>query len=319
MDTAAMYYFTGENAFALEHELMRWKHNFIEKHGIENILVLKGKDCTVSDILDAVSTMPFIAERRLVIMEGIPKIDKEDFQIITESIHPQTVLVIAEAKPDKRLGIVKEIEKACEAKKFDALPPAALAAWIRSHAQSLGSSIRPDAVTLLLSIVGDDQWTLDSEIRKISAYAGDEIASEHVEALAVPSGSQVVWRLTDLIGSRKSEEAIAFLCHRLERGEDVYGLWVILLNMIKNLGLVSAALQAGLRDERAISGGTGIHFFVVRGLLPLAKSMQPLSVRFLVDWAAESDIQLKTGGFRYSAEHPGEVIALAERAILLCR
>ncbi len=318
MDKATLHFFVGENVYALETELKRWKTHFSEKHGPENLLTIKGKESSVSDILDAVATMPFIAEKRLVIIEGVPKIDKEDFPGILENIHPQTVVVIADAKPDKRLGIVKEIEKAAEVKRFDPLSPSELSQWIRGLTQQIGATITPDAQKLLLSIVGDDQWTLQSEVRKISAYAAGEIKSEHVEMLAVSSGSQVIWRLTDLIGSKKSEEALKFLHHRLERGEDAYGMWAILLNMIKNLGLVSAAAQTGLRDERSIGSATGLHPFAIRGLLPLARSLDEPRLKKLIDWATDADIQLKTGGYHYSAEHPNEVIALAERVILMC-
>ncbi len=318
MDKVNLHFFVGENIYALEMELKRWKTHFSEKHGPENLLTIKGKESSVSDILDAVATMPFIAEKRLVIIEGVPKIEKEDFPSILKNIHPQTVVVIVDAKPDKRLGIVKEIEKAAELKRFDSLSPAELSQWIRSLVQKLGVSIAPDAQKLLLSIVGDDQWTLLSELQKIAAYADGEIRREHVEMLAVSSGSQVIWRLTDLVGSKKSGEALEFLRYRLERGEDAYGMWSILLNMIMNLGLVSAAVQTGLRDERSLTSATGLHPFAIRGLLPLARSLDEPKLKQLIDWAAAADIQLKTGGYHYSAEHPHEVIALTERMILMC-
>jgi DNA polymerase-3 subunit delta len=313
------HFFTGENDYALSKELSRWKQQFSSKHGGENLLILKAKDSSMSDLLDAVSTMPFIAEKRLVIMEGVPRIDKEDFQQISAGIHPQTVLVFADPKPDKRLGIVKEVEKSAEVKRFPLLSASQLHAWIQSHARSLESTITPEALKLLLSIIGSDQWTLDSELKKLAAFADGDIKREHVEALAVPSGSQVIWRLTDLIGSKKADEALVFLTHRIERGEDPYGMWVILLNMIKNLAMMSAAVLAGHDDERGVSAATGIHPFIVRGLLPLSRSMDLERVKSLVDWATEADIRLKTGGYHSSADHPGEVIALAERAILMCR
>jgi len=96
-------------------------------------------------------------------------------------------------------------------------------------------------------------------------------------------------------------------------------MWVILLNMIKNVTLVWAALQEGFRDDKSIASATGIHFFVVRGLLPLAKSLDAARIRQLVNWASDADLALKTGGYHYTAEKQGEIIALAERAILLCR
>ncbi len=312
-----LYFFTGLNTYALSREVQRWKKNFTEKHGSENLLVLQPKDCTVSDILDAISVMPFIAEKRLVLMEGLPKVEKEDLAGIVASIHPQTVLLIVESKPDMRLGIVKELQKHAEMKSFLLLSDQELLRWVRMTAIALGSSITPEAEKQLLSIVGNDQWMLESELQKLAAASTGEIGIGEVESLAVPSGSQIIWQLTDLVGSRQPLDALLFFKRRIERGDDPYGMWTVLLSMIKNLTLIFAAVEDGMRDERAVAGATGLHFMQVKGLLPLAKSMSRTQVRSLVDFAADADIQLKSGGYHYSAEHQGEVVTLCERLILM--
>lgn len=314
-----LYFFTGLNIYALSREVQRWKRNFLLKHGSENLQVLQSKDCSLSDILDAVSVMPFIAEKRLVVMEGMPKIEKEDFPGIVSSIHPQTIVLIVDSKPDMRLGLVKEIQKHAEMKSFPLLSDQELLRWIRTTVVAFGSSITPDAEKHLLSIVGSDQWMLESEISKLAAASGGEIGIREVELLAVPSGSQIVWQLTDCIGSKQPLEALAFFKRRIERGDDPYGMWTVLLSMIKNLTLVFAAVEDGMRDERSVAGATGLHFMQVKGLLPLAKSMSHMHMRSLVNYATEADIQLKSGGYHYSADHQGEVIALGERVILMTK
>jgi DNA polymerase-3 subunit delta len=313
-----LFFFTGENEYALSKEVTRWRRAFVSKCGEENLLILKGREANLSTLLDAVGTMPFIAEKRLVLIEGVPKLDREDFDNFCERIHPQTVVAVIDPKPDKRLGIVKELEKKAETKRFKLLKPAELIEWMKAEARFLDTVLSETVAKALISIVGEDQWTLNSEIKKVALRAKGEITLSDIEILAVPSGSQVVWRLTDLIGNRKPLEALAFLNHRLERGEDVYGVWTILLNMIKNLALVAAAIESGIQGERAITDATGIHPFSVRGILVLARSMPIDRIRELVNWAAEADVQLKSGGYHYSAEHPEEVIALAERMILAC-
>lgn len=312
-----LYFFTGENSYALSKELKRWKQGFVQKHGQENLHVLQGKTASYSDILDAVAVLPFIAEKRLVILEGIPKIEKDDFLELLEEIHPQTIVAFVDSKPDKRLSVVKELEKKAQVKSFPPLSDAELRSWIRALVTSLGSSMHQDALQALLSCVGHDQWTLETEVQKLAAAAGGTIEESHIERYCVPSGTQVIWKLTDLIGSGRSRDAFLFLKSRIERGEDPYGLWVILLSMIKNLTLVFAALQEGGRDERGIAAMTGLHFMPVRGVLPLAKSMTMQRMKELVDTAARADIELKSGGYHYSSEKPNELIGLTERLILM--
>ena len=159
---------------------------------------------------------------------------------------------------------------------------------------------------------------LSGELDKLAVAGTGEISVAAVDLLCIPSGSQVVWRLTDLIGNRKPAEAIRFFCDRLERGEEPYGMWVILLNMIKNIGAIRMCIDAGVGDEHSISKATGVHFLGVRSLLSLVRSMDHARVKMLLNWAAATDIGLKTGQLKYTAEHPGELIAVAERAILAC-
>ena len=96
-----------------------------QKHGSENMLTLLSKEATLSALLDAVQTMPFIAEKRLVVVEGIPKLEKEECKELTASVHPQTVLLFADPKPDKRLSSVKELLATSDVKTFEPLSPAA--------------------------------------------------------------------------------------------------------------------------------------------------------------------------------------------------
>lgn len=313
-----VHLFTGLNGFALRSELLRWKKNFAEKHGPEN-LVTFSSSVTLSDLLDATATMPFIAEKRLVIVEGLPKFEKEEFLSVLEGMHPAVLLLFVDPKPDKRLTLTKETTKVATVHSFDPLTRPELRAWIQGVVAKHNVNIMPDAVEALLTIVGTDQDMLGSELAKLALYAGEVITKEAVEEVAVPSGTEIIWRLTDLIGSGKSVEALSFVRSAVDRGEDIYGLWSIVLNMLKNLTFVWAALKDGRSDDFSIAGTWSLPPMAVRSLKPLARSLSEEKLRSLIAFAIESDIALKTGGYRYSVDHPEEVIALLEKTILSCR
>lgn len=316
MASTSVFLFTGENTYALRHELVRWKRSFQEKYGVHNFTEVLGRDMTLSPLLDAVSSMPFIAEKRLVVVEGLPKVDRDEFASVLKEMYDGTILAIVEPKLDKRLGIVKDLEKLCDVKMFAPLSPQDLQRWMATFAQSHGSSISPAIISALLDVLGEDQWILSSELQKLCLYASSrEITLDDIDLLAVPSGSQVVWTLTDLIGKGRQIDAIRFLRRRLERGEEAYGFWVILLNMVKNLLLVWSALEEGKTDERSIASATGLHFLAVRGLLSLARSLDLRRLGSLVDFAVQTDRALKTGGLHFSADHSHEIIAVTERLI----
>jgi DNA polymerase-3 subunit delta len=313
------FFFTGENEYAVSREIMRWKEAFVAKHGMENLLLFDGGSLKLSDLLDAVETLPFIAEKRLVIVDGVPKFDRHEMEMLPGRIHPQTVAVIMDPSPDKRLSAVKALEKVAEVKRFPLLRRPELMMWLRTEIAQEGGSISQGAILALLDTVGEDQRVLSNELRKLILFvAGREITESDVETLSVPSGTQVIWKLTDLIGSGRATEALLFLKNRLERGEDPYGMWVILLNMVKNLVLVQAAIKEGITTERSIGEAFGVHPFSIRGILPLARILSHEKVCDLLQWVTDADIRLKSGGYHYSADRPQELVALTERVILAC-
>jgi DNA polymerase III delta subunit len=107
MPRANVFFFTGEHAYALHEELVRWKKQFAEKHGEENLLLLEGKKISKNDLIDAVSVLPFLAEKRLIVIDGVPSLEKGDLFLVLDACHEQSVLVICEGVPDKRLSTVK--------------------------------------------------------------------------------------------------------------------------------------------------------------------------------------------------------------------
>lgn len=319
MTKASMFLFMGDNQYALTRELRRWKDVFAEKHGQENLTEVHAKDLTFSHLLDLVTMPPFIAEKRLVVVHGIPAVEKDEMRSLAESVHPQALLAFVDPKPDKRFASFRELQKVADIKSFPSLPRPALIAWARQIALSNGCSIDDLTLSSLFDVVGVDQWTLDAELSKLCLYVGSgPVTSNHIDLLSVPSGDHVIWTLTDLLGAGRVLDAIMFLHRRIERGEDPYGVWAILLNATKNLLLVAAAIEAGQHDERSIASSTGLHAFAARGLLPLAKKLTINRIAALVEFATSKDIALKTGGFRYTAEQPHEVIVLSERLMLMC-
>lgn len=308
---------TGENLYALRLEKRRWIDEFAKKHGSDNIVRLDGKGLTIRDLLDEVGVMPFLSEKRLVIVDGVPKATKEEMQALETAIHPATVLLFADPAPDKRLGGVKHLISIATAKIFAPVRGPKLIQWLVAEAQHLGVSFRPGAAEALVEQLGDDQESLASELQKLSlAVSGGVITSEDIEKHTIPTDEGVVWTMTDLVSAGKRKEALQYVRRLLDRGADAYGLWSILLSMLKNVLLVRAAIDDGLTNGRDIAERTGVHPFALRSMQPYAGRCALAELTRAVAWAVEADVQLKTGGYRATDESPQELHALIERFLM---
>ena len=308
----------GENAYALRTEKKRWIEEFSRKFGADTIVRLDAKGLTIRALLDEVGVMPFLAEKRLVVVDGIPKSTKEEIRALESSIHPATVLLFVDPSPDKRLGGVKELMAIATTKTFLPLKGAPLMAWVGQEAGRLGMSMERGAAESLLERLGDDQDLIATELEKLSLAVGEKpLTASDIDAHTIPTDEGVVWTMTDLISSRKRAEALRYVRRLLDRGSDAYGLWAILLSMLKNVVLAKAAIEDGLRSHKDIAERTGIHPFALRSLEPYATSCSREELSMMVSWATEADVRLKTGGYRSTDEAPQELHALLERFITL--
>lgn len=305
---------TGENLYALRSEKRRWIDEFAKKHGADNIVRLEGKGLTIRELLDEVGVMPFLAEKRLVIVDGVPKSTKEEIHALETAIHPATVLLFVDPAPDKRLGGVKQLIAIAATKAFAPLKGPKLAQWLVEEARRLGASFGPGAAEALVEQLGDDQEALSTELEKLSLAAnGRPITVDDIDLHTIPTDEGVVWTMTDLISAGKKKEALRYTRRLLDRGSDAYGLWAILLSMLKNVVLVRAAIDDGLTQGRDIAERTGVHPFALRSMQPYAARCTLADLAASVAWATEADVRLKTGGYRATDEAPQELHALIER------
>lgn len=314
---SSIFLFTGENTFLIRQERYRWKQEFSKKHGEENCAVIDGQKLTIRTLLDDVAVLPFLAEKRLVIVDTVPKATKEEMETLFASIHPQVVLLFCDPKPDKRTAGTKYLLANAEVKEFKPVAGAELAKWIDASATQSGATFDVSAKQTLLEFIGTDMNALSMEIEKLALSSnGKTITRDDIEALSIPTDEGIVWRMTDLLCEGKQLDALKYTKRMLDRGGDAYGLWAILLSMLKNLTLVRAAVDSGLTSSQSIAEKTSVHVFALRSLLPYAKRVHTPKLASFVSWAANADKDLKTGAIRSTDEAPQELHALIDQFIL---
>lgn len=312
-----IFLFTGENSYALREEKKRWIGEFVKKYGEENLLRITGKNFTFRQLLDEIAVAPFIAERRLVVVDGLPTLSKEEVTLLTDHIHPQTVLLFIEQKIDKRLAVSKQLLDVAEVKEFLPLRGKALLSWMQAFLKDEGATMEQSAAALLVEMLGEDQDMLSEELRKLALYAaGRPVTRADVDMMTLPSFEGVVWTLTDLLSAGRHDAALLYAHRYVERGGDPYGLWAVLLGMLRTLVAVNVAVRDGQRDARDIASDLQIHFLAVRGVLSYASKISPDALDRFLERSIDADIGLKTGGFRATDEAPVELFALIDRFIL---
>ena len=204
--------FFGENTFELHEKITRWKNAFIEKHGEFNIDEMEGSN-EFSSILDAANSLPFGAEKRMVIVKNFLSSQKPEHLKKMASALPElpesSILIFWESKsPDKRTTLFKTLEKTARLEECKPKQGKELLDWIIEKIQSYGGSIDTVTANRMSALMGNDLWKLNTEIQKLIQYADDKkITPQNIETLGQGSSiTSSIFKLTDALGQKKPKK-----------------------------------------------------------------------------------------------------------------
>jgi len=311
------YIFHGEDEFSRSEELARLRAKLAEGDRAMadlNTTVLDGNKVTMGELRHACDAIPFLSERRLVIVHGLlsrlgggrkggssqdaylkelaaylPQLPPTTRLIFVEErtlppSHP--ILKVAKEERKRRKGFVREFNLPRE----DALPR-----WIRQRVEEQGGRVSSEAVALLAALVGNDLRQLDQEIEKLLLYAdGRQITSRDVRLLVGRARETSIFDLVDQVSRRRTDVALRLLHRLLDEGESPLYLLAMLARQIRILIQIAELQEQGM-NRREIAARLNLHPFVVKKGLNQARNFSMAQLEAAHERLVETDWAIKTG------------------------
>ncbi len=307
-----LFFFTGEHTPMREEKLQFWQSEFAKKHGDINLEVVEDAvKVGVPQLMTMIESQPFLAEKRMVVIKGVPaaahqksKLDTEALEPLLDSI-PESVLVIfVSAKPDKRGRFYKLLAKKATVENFELPKGKALLSWAAQRLGEQGKRIDSRALETLVFYCGEDPQRLQQEIDKLSLLDFDQISVAEVEKYVSATPEAQVFRALDLIGKRPAHEVSQALEDLIKRGEEPLMVFFMLVRQIRLLLQVRSLLDEGT-PTAVIQKRLKIAPFQVNMLKSQAEylSFQQLSKSLIR--LQEIDAGVKTGKIPLQSGNPG--------------
>ena len=267
------YILHGDNEFEISERLADFKQKIGDESLRDlNITVLDGRKTTLSEVQHAADAIPFLADKRLVIVDGLltrlasrkaregdemtPSGAAKDFlnSLIDYVPHlPETTrLVFVEFQLlNPRHQLIKLAEQQKGRTVIECRQPAAaeLPRWISERAKKHGGSIESAAAQRLAALIGSDLRRLDTEINKLITYVNAQraITEKDVNLLVSDASTSSVFDLVDALGKRDGKRAAHELHHLLDQGENPLGLLAMIVRQYRLLILVKECRRATCR------------------------------------------------------------------------
>ena len=208
-----IYLFYGEEAFKRKNykELLK---NVVVNGNTINYSYYEGKNIDFKAVYDSCVTLPFFAERRLVVVENCEKFkikgkdskaqedDKADGMLekILAELPKSTCLAFFEESAAKNKKLYKTIAKEGVVVPCEKDSEETVINWLAQGFKKSGKKIRRSTLQLLVDRVGTDYVTLRSEFEKIIGYVGDREVVEDDDILQV-SSDNIESKIFDMLGA----------------------------------------------------------------------------------------------------------------------
>ena len=313
--TPTCYVFHGADEFTRAETLAEFKRKLGPPDTVDlNTTLLDGRSLTLAELRHACDAIPFLADKRLVVVNGLlkrltprkgqetPTAQKEYLATLAEYLPrlPQTTrLVFVEDGPLPAKHPILQLaqqETWGYIKRFDPPEARALPRWVEQRTRKHGGEIEPQAAGQLAAVVGTDLRLLDQEITKLVTYTGAEraITSADVDALVPYAQAAVVFDMVDALGQRDGRTAAQTLHRLLDAGEHPLGLLGMIVRQFRLLIQVKE-LKAEGATARDIARVLRLHPFPAGKLANQANHFTAAQLEAIHRHLLETDVAIKSG------------------------
>jgi DNA polymerase III subunit delta len=236
-DKPVIYILHGDDRLAIQ----RFEGELLRRMGDPSMAELNtsrldGRHASLDDVRSAAYAMPFLAERRLVILTSPlslagPAAAQKRFIELLEGVPESTALVLVihdELERGKWLVLGKHawfgrwaeehkprfFWQACARPAQSAMPD-----WLRKQAKKMGGELSPEAAVALAGQIGSDTLLAGQELEKLLTYTNRArpVSAADVELLVSPGGQVGVFEVIDLIAAGTPAPALRLLATLLDQ------------------------------------------------------------------------------------------------------
>lgn len=297
------YLLYGENTYSSHQKVLAIKEKFLAATGTDfNLSTIDGGQVSFDEIARQISTLPFLGNKRLVIIknlliEGSSNVQEPLVDYLDKITSSSVVIFWEQGSPDKRTRVFKALNQPRQSQEFNPLAGLQINHWIEKYVEGQKGKIESQAVNKLASFLGSDLWAQKNEIDKLLSYAGSRsISADDVELLVEAKTPSSIFEFTDAVASGAAREAQICLMRLQRDGADEIYVLSMLVYQFRSLLIIKDLIEREEALNRfAISKKTHLHPYVVgKSLMVLNKfSLERLKqiYRLLFDF----DLAIKTG------------------------
>jgi DNA polymerase III subunit delta len=251
-----VYLIYGSEELLLDRAVRRLKERVAAVADLDfNLEAFDAAESSGPDIVNAANTMPFMSEKRLVIVRDVARLPADDAAALAEYAKdpaPYTCLVLVASKVNKGSKLYRAVDALGGAFEYAAPKRGEYPAEVTRMFAERGKTARRDAAETLVASIGRDLRRLDTEVEKVTAFVGEraEVTRADVVAVASCGATTSVFDYLDAVGSRDVSTALRQLRALIRSGESAMGIHAMSVRHTRSLLTARALMDRGVRTDQ---------------------------------------------------------------------
>ncbi|MBQ8393404.1 MAG: DNA polymerase III subunit delta [Clostridia bacterium] len=309
------YLFHGEEDY-LKYSYSKEVRNLILDGSFDefNHIVLYGEDFSASALINALATLPMMAEKKLVEVRGVDfkSFKKDEWTELTDALshineYDHTILIIRADTwgfdegnlPKRPSEMYKTLTKHLKAVEFKFPQSARLRAWIMRHFTHGKVEFNQELCDYLVQICGHDMWALSNEIAKLCSYAlqkGISIKDKSIiDDVCCKTVEYDDFQLTNSLLEGSKALVFETLKRQKLNKEPPNLILYTVIRMYTEMYAVMRQYKSGMSKER-IASSLKIHEFKVGKYINRIAKMSPQRIERSLELCREADVSSKSFG-----------------------
>lgn len=293
-----VYLLYGEEQYLIRQYRDKLKRAIVAEDDTMNFGAFSGADINQKEIIDLAETLPFFAERRLILIEdsGLFKKSAEELADYMTQIPETTYFLFVEKEVDRKTKMYKEVKKLGSAVEFPRQTDAILARWIESRLKKSGKQITREAYDLFIRKTGNDMENIDRELEKLLCYTLDKehIDAADVEAITTEQTENKVFDMVDCVAGHRQKQALELYYDLLALKEPPMRILYLITNQFQRMMVVKSMTAQGF-GGRDIASKAGCPEWAVRKYQAQCRGYSMDQLKQAVKDGVEYETAVKTG------------------------
>ena len=293
-----IYLLYGEEAYLKKQYKDRFVKDMLPEGDTFNYAYYEGKGVNPKEIIDLAETLPFFAERRLIVMEntGFLKNACPELADYVKQMPETTNMIFIEEELDKRGKLYKAIKDKGRIVELTRQDERTLMRWILGMAKKEGKQMTESAAAYFLGKVGNDMENIQKELEKLFCYTlnYNEITIKEIDEICTTQISNHIFDMVDAVALKEQRKALDYYYDLLALKEPPMRILFLLTRQFRILLQIKELEKEGIAPKE-MAAKVGIMPFLIGKYRAQAKPFTVKELREILEAGATAEEDVKTG------------------------